>query len=798
MNEKAIDRLGIFFFYDAEGIVDDYVIYMLEAYAKHFTSILTVVNGKLTEDSKKRLLSIDNNEVLIRDNKGFDVWAYRTGIYHFGWDRIRRADELIMFNFTICGPVNGDSFDLMFADMDNKDLDFWGMTIHNGAPFDPWGIMEDGYIPVHIQSHFIAVRNKMLNSEEYYLYWKNRPMITRYEEAVGLHEAIFTGRFADLGYKWDVYVNTWDLMDKTFYPLFNMPVELIRERNCPIFKRKLFIQEYGDAIQENAFEKAGELRNYLINDTEYDFSMIEKHLMRTSALSKYSNCTNLNAIITEVNEGQNVNCACIITDEKEKNKPSDWDELEKSFKQVYAIGNKSVELCKLLISLSEAEYDYILFIDAASRPSGEEFYIDTVYSSRDKLIDDSMIKSEAYIKGIKCEFENKKSLGMIVPPSSLHGGYFDEIGIVNKEYDNPKVKRFIERSIKFWKKEAECILKKQEAFWIKAEALKSIVPFIDEIIKENLCKYITSILPLLLHENGYYTAWATSADSAKNLLNSMYNKIFSEKQLYSNSNRWEKELEDKNLEFKVTMYGTDEDVSSENRVFKYHFEEDSIRATIFIPEGVRSVLFEPVECDSCIIKELMVDEELIVRPNNGIRIGEEDYFIGGNPQYVIEGLSDKNSLTIKIKNIESLSGERLSRANALFAKKPSLMQDLNILLNKVSSYELHFDFGNGFSIKDELIGKYDDEEEDYVAEFSVPNGTKTIRFDPVEHMACVIRDISLNGNGNQHIIPLNGVRTDEGDLFMNDDPQYLIQSDGFEYGRVKVEFKEITPIILER
>ena len=96
------------------------------------------------------------------------------------------------------GPVY--PLEEMFKTMDQRDLDFWGITMfHEYKEGDPFGTIPYGYIPNHIQSHFIAVRKPMLNSLEYQMYWDHMQMIHDYREAVGCHEAIFTKRFADAG-----------------------------------------------------------------------------------------------------------------------------------------------------------------------------------------------------------------------------------------------------------------------------------------------------------------------------------------------------------------------------------------------------------------------------------------------------------------------------------------------------------------------------------------------------------------------------------------------------------------------
>ena len=72
-----IKRLVIYFIYDKQGIVDDYIPYMLRAIKEVGSEIEVVCNGKLTPESRDKLEEITPN-IMVRENKGFDVWAYWT------------------------------------------------------------------------------------------------------------------------------------------------------------------------------------------------------------------------------------------------------------------------------------------------------------------------------------------------------------------------------------------------------------------------------------------------------------------------------------------------------------------------------------------------------------------------------------------------------------------------------------------------------------------------------------------------------------------------------------------------
>lgn len=542
--DSIIKRLGIFFFYDRDGIVDEYVLKMLKAYEKHFTEILTVCNGILTKEGRELLERISNNTVLVRENKGFDVWAYKTGLMYYGWEKVRDFDELIMFNFTVMGPA--ESFDPMFEEMNTRDVDFWGITIHNGAPFDPWGILEEKRIPIHLQSHFIAVRKRMLQSIEFQRYWDNMPMIKRYEEAVGKHEARFTKYFAECGFVWDYYVDTKDLISETFYPMFNMPVELIRNRKCPIFKRKIFIYEYENTIQENANQEAKALYTYLKNETSYNIDLIDKHLLRTAHQIDFVTATNLNFVLGEKENEVCKKLACIIDlkDIKILKEYFHCSDALKAFKDVYIMVGRDEDLkdikeipgTTLLYVASKKEksklvldfliqmykkYDYIAVINSSEK---SPMPLKTVLRGRQYAIYGSMLYSQKYINNIVEVLEDNKSLGLLVPPQSLHSEYFVEIG---QAKDNLAEK--IEISLKEIKSRVPFARNKMphipwdNCYWVKTETIEKSLDRLNEIRNIKYLEGENQILfPFLFQEQGYYTTFCTSLALAENLLGSSY------------------------------------------------------------------------------------------------------------------------------------------------------------------------------------------------------------------------------------------------------------------------------------
>ena len=211
-------RLGIFFFFEKNGYVDDFIPYYLRDLNKNLSELVVVCNGTLSEQGRAAFSEFTDH-IIVRENKGLDVWAYKTALEAYGWQRLAEFDEVVMTNSTLMGPVRPlqEMFDAMAQ---RPELDFWGLSMHHGAQSNPFkGRHLYSYLPPHIQSHFIVYRKKFLQSPELQEYWDNMPMIEGYTDSVQCYEAVFTKIFGDKGYRWDVYVQTEDLQDFTDYPM---------------------------------------------------------------------------------------------------------------------------------------------------------------------------------------------------------------------------------------------------------------------------------------------------------------------------------------------------------------------------------------------------------------------------------------------------------------------------------------------------------------------------------------------------------------------------------------------------
>ena len=120
-------RVAIYLFYDDGGRVDRYVTVALAAFRAEVDRLIVVCNGE-PEAEGLAALRASADDVIVRENAGFDVWGYKEAIERIGRDGARAYDELILLNYTFFAPI----FPLreMFDSMDARACDFWGITAH--------------------------------------------------------------------------------------------------------------------------------------------------------------------------------------------------------------------------------------------------------------------------------------------------------------------------------------------------------------------------------------------------------------------------------------------------------------------------------------------------------------------------------------------------------------------------------------------------------------------------------------------------------------------------------------------
>ncbi|MFT4306908.1 MAG: rhamnan synthesis F family protein [Microbacterium sp.] len=234
-------RLLVYVVYDPRGDVEEYIPYALDKLRPHCSHILAVANGGLSDVGRDRLRPVVD-QLIERENRGFDIWGYKTGLDAMA-DRMAEFDEVLLVNDTWFGPVR--PFAPVFERMERRPLHFWGMTDHMRV--EPHPFTQTGYLPYHLQSYWVAVRRQMVETEEWKAYWRDLPEMDSYSDAVVKHEGVFTEHFTNLGFSGEVAFPT--LTDKVENHAV-LYAEQLLDAGCPTLKRRPFFQwpPYLDAL----------------------------------------------------------------------------------------------------------------------------------------------------------------------------------------------------------------------------------------------------------------------------------------------------------------------------------------------------------------------------------------------------------------------------------------------------------------------------------------------------------------------------------------------------------------------
>jgi lipopolysaccharide biosynthesis protein len=233
-------RYVVFAGYNADGTIHPYVVTYLKRLNEVSDGVVYITDSPLNEGEEDKIkgLTIHNE---FQRHAEYDWGSYKRG---FLWLRsngyLKDAKEVVFANDS-CYAVG--SFKPMFADMDKRaDLDFWGAA-------------ENIQFTTHIQSYFFVVRQKMLRLASFYQFLNSVEKKKHESQVILEYEIRFTPRFAELGYKWDVWIPYEEIVPRltadvipnvTMYPLL-----MIRDYNFPLLKRRIFgeiLPSYDDRV----------------------------------------------------------------------------------------------------------------------------------------------------------------------------------------------------------------------------------------------------------------------------------------------------------------------------------------------------------------------------------------------------------------------------------------------------------------------------------------------------------------------------------------------------------------------
>lgn len=453
VNSGHKQRLGIYCFYDKYGHAASFIKTFLDDLMDNLDDLVVVVNGQLS-DQARQLFSEYTKTIIVRENKGLDVAAYKQAILTLGWEKLESYDEVICLNDTVMGPVY--PFREMFACMDRKDVDFWGITAYAGETVDK------EQIPTHLQAYWHAYRRSLVSSPAFHEYWETMPLWKDYAEVTRKHEMTFTKHFADLGFTWASYIDWRKYQGYSSYPLLYMPMQIVRDDRCPIFKRRSFFVDYSAYFDQTAGQPALDLYEYLRDHTDYDVDMIwdailpsyniddirkAMHLdyvLPSQAINPQTHDHPRSAFIYHVYFMDLLEDTChyiaSLPEETDLYITSTEDKIPqiREYMQQHGIShqatfipviNRGRDVSALLVAacpvVLSGKYDVIGFAhDKKSSQNQENGHHGTESQGFAYKLMENTLGSEAYVKNILTLFAENPRLGQVAPPPPYHALYF--------------------------------------------------------------------------------------------------------------------------------------------------------------------------------------------------------------------------------------------------------------------------------------------------------------------------------------------------------------------------------------
>lgn len=453
VNSGHKQRLGIYCFYDKYGHAASFIKTFLDDLMDNLDDLVVVVNGQLS-DQARQLFSEYTKTIIVRENKGLDVAAYKQAILTLGWEKLESYDEVICLNDTVMGPVY--PFREMFACMDRKDVDFWGITAYVGETVDK------EQIPTHLQAYWHAYRRSLVSSPAFHEYWETMPLWKDYAEVTRKHEMTFTKLFADSGFTWASYIDCRKYQGYSSYPLLYMPMQIVRDDRCPIFKRRSFFVDYSAYFDQTAGQPALDLYEYLRDHTDYDVDMIwdailpsyniddirkAMHLdyvLPSQAINPQTHDHPRSAFIYHVYFMDLLEDTChyiaSLPEETDLYITSTEDKIPqiREYMQQRGIShqatfipviNRGRDVSALLVAacpvVLSGKYDVIGFAhDKKSSQNQENGHHGTESQGFAYKLMENTLGSEAYVKNILTLFAENPRLGQVAPPPPYHALYF--------------------------------------------------------------------------------------------------------------------------------------------------------------------------------------------------------------------------------------------------------------------------------------------------------------------------------------------------------------------------------------
>lgn len=250
-------KICLFAGYDADGIIDSYVVSYVKELAK-FCDVYYLADSVMSEDELSKLAPYVKNAWSCRHGE-YDFGSYARLLKNFvGWEKVAEYDDVLFVNDS-CYLIK--SLDDLFSDMDERGVDWWGLQATKGIAKTRFkktnrfehkiniGGVKEKKLPTYeneyfydflVGSYFLSFSKNVITSLEFKSFIdsiskeKNKLNIIRKYE-IGLTRLLY-----NYGFSFDTYMKSL----YPFHPIFtNVYFDMVDE-GFPLLKRFFLTQNH--------------------------------------------------------------------------------------------------------------------------------------------------------------------------------------------------------------------------------------------------------------------------------------------------------------------------------------------------------------------------------------------------------------------------------------------------------------------------------------------------------------------------------------------------------------------------
>lgn len=232
-------RVALAAMWDPDGIIDPYV----QHYFRHLNNLGYLVVGATDRDTELPSDAGWLSALAIRDCPGYDFTSWKAAFALF--PSLCRAEEVILLNDSVFAPFG--SFEPVFAAMRNIACDFWGLC-------ESWQRLP------HLQSYFISLGKKALQSEALGFFFSRVQARANRDYAVDLEVAL-TAWLVLHGLRAGAFIPARALPMQAVSPIHLFWRQLIERHGVPVLKRNIMTGQ-NDGVHRDGWEKLAETKGY--------------------------------------------------------------------------------------------------------------------------------------------------------------------------------------------------------------------------------------------------------------------------------------------------------------------------------------------------------------------------------------------------------------------------------------------------------------------------------------------------------------------------------------------------------